>query len=87
MQQCHEWPIGHESSLSIDRIIKTRWSCPWNSDQKCTQNSARGGRDPGDGWVGVVGVYGVVGSRGGGGPGVGRGGGGPGCGWVGMVGV
>ena len=29
---------------------KTRWSCPWNNDQNCTQNS--------------VGVLGVKGSRG-----------------------
>ena len=40
---------------------KTRWSCPWNSDQNCTQNSARG-------WWGVQGVGGVggvgVGGRG-----------------------
>ena len=28
---------------------KTKWSCPWNSDQNCTQNYARGGG------VGVVG--------------------------------
>ena len=21
---------------------KTEWSCPWNSDQNCIQNSARG---------------------------------------------
>ena len=21
---------------------KTGWSCPWNSDQNCTQNSVRG---------------------------------------------
>ena len=21
---------------------KTKWCCPWNSDQNCTQNSARG---------------------------------------------
>ena len=64
---------------------KTRWSCPWNSDQNCTQNSARGSWGPGGGWVGGVGVvgvqgvggYGVVGSRGGwvcggGGPGMDR---------------
>ena len=36
---------------------KTRWSCSWNSDQNCTQNSARGSGDPG-----VQGV--VVGPRG-----------------------
>ena len=23
------------------KFHKTRWSCPWNSDQNCTQNSAR----------------------------------------------
>ena len=41
---------------------KTRW--PWNSDQNCTQNSARGvvGGGPG-GWVGI-GLQGVVGPRG-----------------------
>ena len=58
--------------MSIDGIDKTRWSCPWNSDDNCTQNSARG-------WVG--GCVGVVGSRGW----VGRGGEGPGGGWVGVV--
>ena len=31
---------------------KTSWSCSWNSDQNCTQNSARG----------VVGAQGVGGS-------------------------
>ena len=37
---------------------KTRWSCPWNSDQNCIQNSAPG---RGDGWdEGVVGVQGMV---------------------------
>ena len=41
---------------------KTRWSCSWNSDQNCTQNSDGGGWGPG-GWVGM-GVQGVVGSRG-----------------------
>ena len=34
---------------------KTRWSCPWNSDQNCTQNYARGS--------GGVRVWGVLGSR------------------------
>ena len=48
---------------------KTRWSCPWNSDQNCTHNSARGwwgsrGRGGGGqggrgGRVGVVEVKGV----------------------------
>ena len=53
---------------------KTRWSCPWNSDQNCTQNSARGGGGPVGRWVG--------GCRGGGGLGGGwvGGGGGPGVG-------
>ena len=37
--------------LSIDRIDKTRWSCPWNNDQNCTQNSARGWWGS-RGWVG-----------------------------------
>ena len=54
---------------------KTRWSCPWNSEQNCTQNSARGwwesrgwvgrgcrgGGGPRGGWVGGVGVVGVQG--------------------------
>ena len=40
---------------------KIRWSCLWNSDQNCTQNSARG----------VVGVKGVGGGRVGGGGGQG----------------
>ena len=31
---------------------KTRWSCLWNSDQNCTQNSTRGGG------VGAVGIKG-----------------------------
>ena len=41
---------------------KTKWCCPWNSDQNCAQNSARGDRgqgggDPGDGGgPGMVGV-------------------------------
>ena len=63
--------------LSTDGIDKTRWSCPWNGDQSCTQNSARGwlggwaggwwGRgDPGGGWVGGGGVQEWWGSRGGG---------------------
>ena len=50
---------------------KTRWSCPWNSNQNCTQNSARacwgkgGGGSRGAGGLGgaggqgVLGVYGV----------------------------
>ena len=48
---------------------KTRWSCPWNSDQNCTG----GGGGPGGRWVGGVGVVGVQGwvCRGGGGPRVG----------------
>ena len=53
---------------------KTRWSCPWKSDQNCTQNSAKG----------VVGVKGVGGGRVGGGGGQGsRGGGNQGVGVVG----
>ena len=80
------------NSLSIDGIDKTGWSCPWNSDQNCTQNSARV-------WWGVQGVGRVVGSmgwvgRGGGIQEVGgwaEGGGGPGGhgvqGWLGVVGV
>ena len=34
---------------------KTRWLCPWNSDQNCTQNSAGGG--------GVQGVVGRIDSK------------------------
>ena len=34
---------------------KTRWSCPWNSDQNCTQNSAKGSKWVGGG-PGVVGL-------------------------------
>ena len=50
--------------LSIDAIDKTRWSCPWNSDQNYTQNSARGWWGPG-GWVGLwVGGGGDPGSGG-----------------------
>ena len=36
------------SAKIVDFIVyrmefdKTQWSCPWNSDQNCTQNSARG---------------------------------------------
>ena len=53
---------------------KTRWSCPWNSDQNCTHNSAKGvvgvggggSRDGGgQGWWGGGGL-GVVGVGGGG---------------------
>ena len=40
---------------------KTRWSCPWNSDQNCTQKVCQG----------VVGVKGVGGGRVGGGGGQG----------------
>ena len=68
--------------LSIDGIDKTRWSCPWNSDQNCTQNSTRGwwgvqgvgrsGGCPGGGWIGGSRVQGWVGR---------------GIGVVGMVGV
>ena len=47
MQQnyLHSQPVSMISCylLSIDGIDKTRWSCPWNRDQNCTQNSARGG--------------------------------------------
>ena len=50
------------------KFDKIRWSCPWNSDQNCTQNSARGWLGP-RGWVGGwVGLNRVTG--GGGGPGV-----------------
>ena len=44
---------------------QTRWSCPWNSDQNCTQNSARGGEGRG-GRVGGSGGQGgrVVGVKG-----------------------
>ena len=35
---------------------ETRWSCSWNSDQNCIQNSARG-------WVGI-GLQGVTGGPG-----------------------
>ena len=35
---------------------ETRWSCSWNSDQNCTQNSARE-------WMGI-GLQGVVGVQG-----------------------
>ena len=41
---------------------KTRWSSSWNSDQNCTQNSARGWWGP-RGWVGI-GLQGVLGDRG-----------------------
>ena len=41
--------IGHQKEImNLTFIVfqmefdKTRWSCPWNSDQNCTQNSARG---------------------------------------------
>ena len=55
---------------------KTRWyPAHRNSDQNCTQNSARGG-----GGLGVVGVNRVVGVRGGGG-GLRGGGGTLGSGW------
>ena len=47
---------------------KTKWPCPWNSDQNCTQNSARGwwvkgvgggeGQGVGGGRIRVVGVKG-----------------------------
>ena len=30
---------------------KTRWSCLWNSDQNCTQNSVKGWYGQGGGWV------------------------------------
>ena len=43
-------------------IDKTRWSRPWNSDQNCTQNSARGwwGSRGRGGRLGVVEAKGVV---------------------------
>ena len=42
---------------------KTKWTCPWNSDKNCTQNSARGwwGSGGGGRWCGSGG-WGVVGS-------------------------
>ena len=49
---------------------KTRWSCPLNSDQNCTQKSARGGGGKrveglvGSGDLGGGGGLGVVGVRG-----------------------
>ena len=56
------------------RLDKTRWFCPWNSDQNFTQNSSRGGggeglgggkvEDPGEG--GGLGFQGMVLSWGGG---------------------
>ena len=69
------WQTGLQNRFNclLNGIKKTRWSCPWNSDQNCTQNSARGGGGQGgrEGRVGgqggrggeVKGV-GVVGSRG-----------------------
>ena len=41
---------------------KTKWSCPWNSDQNCTQNSATGlwGQGGRGVRVGVAGDRGVV---------------------------
>ena len=55
--KCKQYNFYSFSFLSIDGIDKTRWSCPWNSDQNCTQNwwVSRGG------WVEAGGV---VGSRG-----------------------
>ena len=41
---------------------KTRWSCPWNSDQSCTQNSAKGWQGL-RGWGWGVGGLGVVGGE------------------------
>ena len=45
---------------------KTRWSCPLNSDQNCTKNSARvlgvkgiGIEGSKGGGLGMMGVYGV----------------------------
>ena len=57
--------------MSIDGIDKTRWSCPCNSDQNCTQTVYCGG--PAGGWVGAGGVVGIQGwvGRGGGDLGVG----------------
>ena len=40
LNKCPFWSFV--TSLSIDGIGKTRWSWPWNSDENCTQNSARG---------------------------------------------
>ena len=47
---------------------ETKWSFPWNSDQNCTQNSAKGwwgSAGVGAGGVQGVGVQGVQGGRGG----------------------
>ena len=59
---------NHEKFIVFQmEFDKTRWSCPWNSDQNCTQNSSRGGRGEGV-WGGMSrggGGLVVVGSRGG----------------------
>ena len=69
--------------MVILEFDKTRWSCPWNSDQNCTQNSARkwwgswgggsgGWGGPGGGGGGDLGGGGGLWSKSGGagGPGV-----------------
>ena len=50
---------------------QARWSCSWNSDHNCTQNSATGWSGS-RGWVGI-GLQGVVGVQG--------------VGWVGVGGL
>ena len=56
---------GIDFTLFVFRmeLDKTRWCCPWNSDQNCTQNSARGwwGQGGRGGRVGGGGVKGVGG--------------------------
>ena len=50
--------MGRSCQLIVYRMEfeKTRWSCSWNSDQNCTQNSAGGGAAD-EGWaLGVVGL-------------------------------
>ena len=78
-------PIIEHFIVYRKEFDKTGWSCPWNRDQNCSQNSARGGGVKRWGsWGGGIG-----GSRGcGGGQGGGRswGGGGPrGVGDLGVV--
>ena len=40
---------------------KTSWYCPWNSDQNCIQNSARGWWGKGGCWLGLVSASGGAG--------------------------
>ena len=44
------WGLAASFIVYQMEFDKTKWSCPWNSDQNCTHNSARGW------WGGVVGV-------------------------------